>query len=133
MSRRDFLSSIRFQQNKDVFYAGILGLILAAIHQCIRLFIPEFSVLYDGPERATWISITIVCEFLLHLLFFGGLIAVTGRSIPALNNPRYSKEGTESIFDYSEPEEPVNWSRILTAWGFAPIYILGWLFAYGYL
>jgi hypothetical protein len=121
------------QRNKNVLIFGLVGVGLAAIHYLIRVFVPSFSVLYNGPERPQWIPLTIDAEFLIHLVFLGALITVTTRSIPGLNKPSYSKEGTESVFNHSGSDEPINWSRILLAWAFVPVYLRAWAFAYGYL
>jgi len=134
MQKGNFLMQISFGQNRAIFNAGIVGVGLAVAHRIIRVFIPSFSVLYDGSDQASWISIVIVCEFLIHLLYFGALISITGRSIPALSRPGYSEERVQGVFDTSSgADEQVNWTRILIAWGFAPVYVLAWLFAYGYL
>jgi hypothetical protein len=106
---------------------------LALIHYAVRFYFPTFSVLYDGPPRSGWIPIAIDGEFLLHLLYFGGLISVTGRSFPSLNKPKYSDDGTESLFTTGPITEHTDWLSISFAWGFVPIYLLLWMLAYGYL
>lgn len=123
----------RIRKNKAVLAFGIVGVGLAVTHCLIRVFIPPFSVLYDGPERPRWIPLTIDAEFLIHLFFLGALITVTSRSIPWANKPSYSNEGTESVFNYSDSEVSTDWARILLAWACVPIYLLAWAFAYGYL
>jgi hypothetical protein len=124
---------MKARKNKIVLGFGVVGVGLAAIHYLVRTFIPAFSVLYDGSERPQWIPITIDAEFLIHLLFLGALISVTARSIPGVNKPSYSNEGTESVFNYSDSDVPIDWSRILTAWACVPVYVLAWAVAYGYL
>lgn len=133
LSEDEATTSKSADKRKKIFLGISIAASLALIHFAIRKFIPSFSVLYDGPERPSWITWMIDCEFVLHLLFFGALVTVTGRSIPALNNPRYSDDGTESLFSSGSSEASTDWASIGLAWGCLPVYVLLWMAAYGYL
>lgn len=126
-------SSVMRNRRKWIILSILIAAGLALIHYAVRFYIPAFTVLYDGPPRSGWIPIAIDGEFLLHLLYFGGLISVTGRSIPALNKPKYSDDGTESLFTAGPTPEYTDWGSIVYAWGCVPIYLLLWMLAYGYL
>jgi hypothetical protein len=125
---------IRLSVTKRRIIAAIsIAAALALIHFFIRLYIPSFSVLYDGSARPDWISYTIDAEFMMHLLYLGALFAFTGRSIPSLNKPKYSDDGTESLFNSTPPVDSTDWTSILAAWACVPIYATIWMLAYGYL
>ena len=120
-------------RSKKVYFAILLAATLALLHFTVRRFVPSFSVLYDGPERPAWISLAVDAEFLLHLMYLGALLKVTGRSIPGLQKPEYSDEGTGSLFGSNGSSESTDWRTLLTAWAFVPVYVVLWMLAYGYI
>lgn len=132
-SREVFRESNRQSRCKRIAIAISIGAALAMIHYLIRRHISNFSVLYDGLPRPEWISIAIDGEFVMHLLFLGALFSVTWRSIPALEKPKYSNDGTYSVFNSNAADEPIDWPSLIGAWASLPIYLLLWAWAYGYL
>ena len=110
----------------------IVATVLAVAHWLIRVVLPSFSMVYDGPPQPQWIRWTVYAEFCGHLLSLGALFSVTGQAIPSLNKPGYSDEGTVSVMDPGTVEASTDWTALLTAWGFAPVYLLLWAGAYGY-
>ena len=126
-------NSVSATRKKSIGFAMAVVAVLALVHYVIRKYIPSFSVLYDGPPRPGWIPITIDAEFVLHLFYFGALVSLTGRSIPSLSKPRYSDDGSESLFNPGAPVESIDWISIAAAWACVPVYVLLWMLAYGYL
>jgi hypothetical protein len=125
--------SVSSRRKKRILSAIAVAAALALIHYAIRKYIPSFSVLHDRSPRPWWIPITIDAEFLLHLSYFGALVSLTGESIPSLSKPKYSDDGTESIFNTGPHIEEIDWSSIAAAWACVPVYVLLWMLAYGYL
>ncbi len=76
-------SSVMRNRRKWIILTILIAVALALIHYAIRLYIPAFTVRYDGPPRPGWIPFAIDGEFLLHLFYLGALISVSGRSIPS--------------------------------------------------
>jgi hypothetical protein len=126
-------NEIENSRRRRIYFAICFASALALLHFTIRRFIPSFSVLYNGPERPDWIPITIGAEFILHLIYLGALLAVTGRSVLGLSKSAYSDDGTKSLLNSSGPIETADWRSIMTAWVCVPIYLVLWMLAYGYL
>jgi hypothetical protein len=133
MSKARFLDTIRLRENRSVFLVGTFGISLAILHMASRHVASAFSVRNDVLSRPQWITVEVTFEFLVHLIFLGTLIRVTTRSIPAIDRPHYSSDGTESMLHSRPPEPPIRWARIMMAWSYAAAYLIVWSLAYGFV
>jgi hypothetical protein len=120
-----------FWTSKGNLFWAALALLMLGTHALISHRYPAFTP-PATPDKPDWMRAALYGELVVHIVFLGAVITGIRNSIPSLNRPNYSDDGTLDIGS-SQPSRQAagRWGEVAAIALEFGIYLAVWARMYG--